>query len=199
YKTGEEYHAVPPPYTGNFMPPKPNLVPTNEEEYVFSKSKPKSVSKPLIEDWISGSEDENETEFKSKQRKPSFAKVEFLKSNEHVKTPRESIKEVENNKQVKYQRKNSQSPKENGEKTVRNNARRVNHQNSQRMTHPQPKGNFVPKAVLMKSSIKTLNTIGQNFSKAAVSVNAARPINTAYPRPIMNSAWTTACGFWRAN
>ncbi|GKE99797.1 hypothetical protein Tco_0023148 [Tanacetum coccineum] len=35
------------------------------------------------------------------------------------------------------------------------------------MTHPQPKGNFVPKAVLMKSGIKTLNTVGQNFSKAA--------------------------------
>ncbi|GJY75070.1 putative ribonuclease H-like domain-containing protein [Tanacetum coccineum] len=32
------YHAVPPPYTGNFMPPKPNLVLANEEEYVFSES-----------------------------------------------------------------------------------------------------------------------------------------------------------------
>ncbi|GKB83431.1 putative ribonuclease H-like domain-containing protein [Tanacetum coccineum] len=46
----------------------------------------------------------------------------------------------------------------------------------QRMTHPHPKGNFVPKAVLMKSGIKTLNIAGQNFSKAAVSVNTARPI-----------------------
>ncbi|GKA75932.1 putative ribonuclease H-like domain-containing protein [Tanacetum coccineum] len=38
HKTGEGYHAVPPPYTGNFMPPKPNLVLADEEEYVFSKS-----------------------------------------------------------------------------------------------------------------------------------------------------------------
>ncbi|GJW78994.1 hypothetical protein Tco_0140676 [Tanacetum coccineum] len=108
YKTGERYHAVPPPYTGNFMPLKPNLVLADEEEYVFSElitsvldvatskvetseSKPKSVSEPLIEDWISNSEDENETEFKSKQRKPSFAKVEFVKYNEHVKIPRESV------------------------------------------------------------------------------------------------------------
>ncbi|GJW53032.1 hypothetical protein Tco_0097117, partial [Tanacetum coccineum] len=67
------------------------------------------------------------------------------------------------------------------------------------MTHPHPKGNFVPKAVLMKSSIKTLNTAGQNFSKAAVSVNAARPINTAYPRPTVNSAWTTSNVFNRAH
>ncbi|GJY11102.1 retrovirus-related pol polyprotein from transposon TNT 1-94 [Tanacetum coccineum] len=66
-QTGEEYHVVPPPYTGNFMPPKSDLVLADEEEYVFSKSvtsipdvttseaktsvsKPKSVGEPLIED-----------------------------------------------------------------------------------------------------------------------------------------------------
>nr|GFB92219.1 retrotransposon protein, putative, Ty1-copia subclass [Tanacetum cinerariifolium] len=26
YQPGEGYHAVPPPYTGTFMPPKPDLV-----------------------------------------------------------------------------------------------------------------------------------------------------------------------------
>ncbi|GKE38549.1 putative ribonuclease H-like domain-containing protein, partial [Tanacetum coccineum] len=112
------------------MPPKPNLVLADEEEYVFSdsitsvlavatskvetsESKLKSVSEPLIEDWISDSEDENETEFKSKQRKPSFAKVEFVKSNEHMKIHRESVENVENNKQAKYPRKNNQSPRGN--------------------------------------------------------------------------------------
>ncbi|GKE77340.1 ribonuclease H-like domain-containing protein [Tanacetum coccineum] len=44
----------------------------------------------------------------------------------------------------------------------------------------------------MKSGIKTLNIVGQNFSKAAVSVNTARPINTAYPRPTVNSTRTTS-------
>ncbi|GJW14486.1 hypothetical protein Tco_0018619 [Tanacetum coccineum] len=83
YKTSEGYHVVPPPYTGNFMPPKSDLVLADEDEYVFSESvtsipdvatseaktsvsKPKYVSEPLIEDWISDSEDENETEFKTK-------------------------------------------------------------------------------------------------------------------------------------
>ncbi|GJR96103.1 ribonuclease H-like domain-containing protein [Tanacetum coccineum] len=103
---------------------------------------------------ISEGEDENETKSKSKQRKPSFAKVEFVKSNEHVKSPRESIKKVENNKQAKYLKKNSQSPR----------------------------------AVLMKSGLKTLNTARQNSSRAAISVNTARPINTAYPRPTVNYA-----------
>ncbi|GJS47895.1 putative ribonuclease H-like domain-containing protein [Tanacetum coccineum] len=130
YKLGEGYHAVPPPYTGNFMPSKPDLVLANKDEYVLSesvtsvpaietcevkstKSKPKFVSEPLIEDWIFNSENENETEPKSRQRKPSNAKVEFVKSYEHVKSPRESIKKVENNKQAKYPRKNSQSPRGN--------------------------------------------------------------------------------------
>ncbi|GKF04317.1 hypothetical protein Tco_0034985, partial [Tanacetum coccineum] len=70
YKISEGYHVVPPLYTGNFMPPKYDLVLADEDEYVFSElvtsipaiaiskaktnaSKPKSVGEPLIEDWIS--------------------------------------------------------------------------------------------------------------------------------------------------
>ncbi|GKF14228.1 hypothetical protein Tco_0055690 [Tanacetum coccineum] len=73
------------------MPPKPNLVLADEEEYVFSESitsvpvvvtsevttiesKPKSVSEPLIEDWISDSEDENETKESVKKAKSSSNK-----------------------------------------------------------------------------------------------------------------------------
>ncbi|GJS14371.1 copia protein [Tanacetum coccineum] len=67
------------------------------------------------------------------------------------------------------------------------------------MTHPHPKENFVPKAVLMKSGIKTLNTARQNLSIAAVSVNTVRPINTTYPRPTVNSARTTSNVFNRAH
>ncbi|GJT59060.1 putative ribonuclease H-like domain-containing protein, partial [Tanacetum coccineum] len=222
YKIGKGYHVVPPPYTGDFMPSKPDLV-LADGEYVFnesitsvssaatseaktSESKLKSVSEPLIEDWISNNEDEIETESKSKQRKPSFAKIKFVKSNEHVKSPRESVKKVESNKQAKYLRKNSQTPrdcdinkKKMVEKPIWNNARRLNHQNSQRMTHPHLKGNFVPKAVLMKSSLKTFNTARQNSSRAAVSVNAAKPINTAYPRLTVNCARPTSNVFNRAH
>ncbi|GJS53556.1 retrovirus-related pol polyprotein from transposon TNT 1-94 [Tanacetum coccineum] len=168
-------------------------------EVKTSESKPKTVSEPLIKDWISNSEDENETKSKSKQRKPSFAKVEFVKSSEHVKLPREFVKKNENNKQANYLRKNSQSPRENIGKSVWNNARRVNHQNSQRMSHPHPKRNFVPRAVLMKFGLKTLNTARQNSSRAVVSVNTARLINTAYPRPIVNYARPASNVFNRAH
>nr|GEV25589.1 retrovirus-related Pol polyprotein from transposon TNT 1-94 [Tanacetum cinerariifolium] len=220
YKTGKGYHAVPPPYTGNFMPLKPDLVLADGEEYVFS----------------------NEDENKTQQRKPSFAKVEFVKSNEHVKSPRDSVKKARNNEQSNYPRKNSQSPRGNKRnwnnlitqklgsnfefknkvcyvcgsfnhlikdydfykkkimgKPVWNNARRVNHQTSQRMSHPHPKGNFVPKEVSMKSGLKTLNTARQNSSKAVVSVNTARPINTVFPRPTVNCAIPVLNVFNRVN
>ncbi|GJR61534.1 hypothetical protein Tco_1503696 [Tanacetum coccineum] len=173
YKTSEGYHVVPPPYTGNFIPPKPDLVLAEEDEYVFSESitnvpdiatskaktsesKPKCVSEPLIKDWISNNEDETKTEH-----------CDF------------------------YEKKMAEKPEW-------NNAKRANHQNSQRMTHPHPKRNLVPRAVLMKSSLKTLNTVGQNSSRAAVSVNTTRPINTAYPRPTVNCARPSSNVFNRA-
>ncbi|GJX00628.1 putative ribonuclease H-like domain-containing protein [Tanacetum coccineum] len=77
-KTGLRYNAVPPPYTGNFMPPKPDLVypslndfvDVNEpvSEFVVEKptvetNKPKTARKeneaPIIEDWVSESEEED--------------------------------------------------------------------------------------------------------------------------------------------
>ncbi|GJR93862.1 hypothetical protein Tco_0266036 [Tanacetum coccineum] len=85
------------------------------------------------------------------------------------------------------------------EKPVWNNARRVNHQNSQRITHPHPKRNFVTRAVLMKSGLKTLNTARQNSSRAAIFVNTTRPINTAYTRPTVNCARPVSNVFNRAH
>nr|GEU66593.1 hypothetical protein [Tanacetum cinerariifolium] len=84
YKAGEGYHAVPPPYTWNFMPPKPDLSFAGLDDSVFkcvvsktitnvheieirasktskeSMEKPKTVrsSAPLIEEWESDSDDD---------------------------------------------------------------------------------------------------------------------------------------------
>ncbi|GKD67741.1 hypothetical protein Tco_1321831 [Tanacetum coccineum] len=43
-KTGLGYNVIPPPYTGNFMPPKPNLSFSSLEEFV---NKPR-VSEPTV-------------------------------------------------------------------------------------------------------------------------------------------------------
>nr|GEX70205.1 ribonuclease H-like domain-containing protein [Tanacetum cinerariifolium] len=94
------YHDVPLPYTGTFMPPKPDLVfhttstavetnhlafnvqlsPTKPEQDLSHITKP---SAPIIEDWVSDSEEESET--KSTQFIPSFAQ-----SSKHVKSLRHS-------------------------------------------------------------------------------------------------------------
>nr|GEX35816.1 retrovirus-related Pol polyprotein from transposon TNT 1-94 [Tanacetum cinerariifolium] len=77
YKSSEGYHVVPPPYTGTFMPPKPDLVfhdastvsetvPTvfNVKPSTTKPTKDKSQSYrpsvPVIKDWVSDSEDEYE-------------------------------------------------------------------------------------------------------------------------------------------
>nr|GEW48502.1 hypothetical protein [Tanacetum cinerariifolium] len=72
YKSGEGYHAVPPPYIGTFMPHKPDLVfhdaltinetvptafnvelsPTKSDKYLSQSNRP---SVPLIKDWVSDS------------------------------------------------------------------------------------------------------------------------------------------------
>ncbi|GJX05190.1 ribonuclease H-like domain-containing protein [Tanacetum coccineum] len=43
------------------------------------------------------------------------------------------------------------------QKPIWNNARRVDHHNSHRMSYPHPKRNFVPKAVLMKTGMRPVN------------------------------------------
>ncbi|GJR91195.1 ribonuclease H-like domain-containing protein [Tanacetum coccineum] len=77
-KTGLGYNVVPPPYTGNFMPPKHDLVYPSLDDFVdvnesvsesivekptFKTNEPKTTRKenraPIIEDWVSDSDEEN--------------------------------------------------------------------------------------------------------------------------------------------
>ncbi|GKC20976.1 hypothetical protein Tco_1023126 [Tanacetum coccineum] len=114
-KKGLGYNAVPPPLTGNFMPPKHDL--SGLEEFVnepivneptvkksvvetseakASADKPKVVRKnngaPIIEDWVSDSEEEDMPQAKKEKKtvKSSFAKIKFVKSKEQVKSPRKT-------------------------------------------------------------------------------------------------------------
>ncbi|GJW45009.1 putative ribonuclease H-like domain-containing protein [Tanacetum coccineum] len=63
-------------------------------------------------------------------------------------------------------------------KPVWNNAQRVNHQNFAKKTHPYAKKNMVPRAVLMKSGLVSVNTARQvNATHTKTTVNAARPMS----------------------
>nr|GFB03878.1 hypothetical protein [Tanacetum cinerariifolium] len=106
YQSGDGYHAIPPPYRGIFMPPKPDLVfhdlpnvnktvhcafnvelsPTKSKKDFSYIHRP---SAPIIKDWVSDSEDDSEAEIP--QNSPSF-----IQPTEQVKTPRPYVKLVEN-------------------------------------------------------------------------------------------------------
>nr|GEU92053.1 putative ribonuclease H-like domain-containing protein [Tanacetum cinerariifolium] len=69
---------------------------------------------------------------------------------------------------------------------VCDNTARVNHQN--KLTHPHPKRNFVPAAVLIKSGQVPVNAAKQSSHRAVLSVSAARHVNTVASRPSVNNA-----------
>ncbi|GJW34055.1 ribonuclease H-like domain-containing protein [Tanacetum coccineum] len=69
---------------------------------------------------------------------------------------------------------------------VWNNAQRVNRQN--KLTHTNPKRNFVPIAVATKSGQVPINAAKQTSPRAAASISTARHVNTATPKPKVNDA-----------
>ncbi|GJU29175.1 hypothetical protein Tco_1172764 [Tanacetum coccineum] len=97
FKTGEGFHAVPPPYTGNYMPSRPDLsfaglddsvykTKVSETKTSISKTskdiveKPKTVrpSAPIIEEWDTNSDNDSVFRPKSDQTKPKFTKINFV-------------------------------------------------------------------------------------------------------------------------
>ncbi|GKB72770.1 ribonuclease H-like domain-containing protein [Tanacetum coccineum] len=117
-KTRLGYNVVPPPYIGNFMPPKSDLVYPSLDDFVdvnesvsesvvekptIETNEPKTARKengaPIIEDWISDSDEENVPKVKTVKmfNKPSFAKINFVKSTKQVKSPRKTL--VDKNRQ----------------------------------------------------------------------------------------------------
>ncbi|GJS13936.1 ribonuclease H-like domain-containing protein [Tanacetum coccineum] len=125
---------IPPPYTGNYMPPRPDLSFAGLDESVFQSAvrktttsvpetetsisktskdiieKPKTVrpSAPIIEEWDTDSDNDSVFRPKSDQTKPKFTKINFVKSGENVK----SVNKENTHRQVEYPRK-SQSPRDN--------------------------------------------------------------------------------------
>nr|GEU94398.1 hypothetical protein [Tanacetum cinerariifolium] len=184
YQSGEGYHVVPPPYTGTFIPPKPDLVfhdaPTVNETVPTTFNVELSPTKPdkdlsqsnrptalIIEDWVSDSEDEYEVEqpIPAANLKTDIPKPKGHGNNRNrkacfiCKSLTHLIKDCDY-----YKKKMVQTP-------AMNHAQRGNHQHSARMTHPNPQRHVVPIAVLTKSKL--------------VLLTAARPVPTAVPHHIM--------------
>ncbi|GJS31517.1 hypothetical protein Tco_0492137 [Tanacetum coccineum] len=110
FKTGKGFHVVPPPYTGNYMPSRPDLSFAGLDEFVFQSAvrktttsvpetsisktskdiveKPKIVrpSAPIIEERDTANDNDRVFRPKSDQTKPEFTKINFVKSGENVKS-----------------------------------------------------------------------------------------------------------------
>ncbi|GJX47443.1 putative ribonuclease H-like domain-containing protein [Tanacetum coccineum] len=125
-KTRLGYNSVPPPYTGNFMPPKHDLVYPSLDDFVdmnesasesvvkkpsVETNEPKTARKedgaPIIKDWVSENEEEDVPKINIVEmfNKPSFAKINFVESIKQVKSPR--------NTSVDENRQNTPSPRGN--------------------------------------------------------------------------------------
>ncbi|GKA33843.1 hypothetical protein Tco_0720272, partial [Tanacetum coccineum] len=105
----------------NFMPPKPDLAFSNLEEFTSepvvikpvvenseakaSEAKPIAVRKnnsaPIIEDWVSDSEEEDvpQTKIEKKTVNSSFAKIKSVKPKQQEKTARKTVNHVKQNRQ----------------------------------------------------------------------------------------------------
>ncbi|GJT10475.1 retrovirus-related pol polyprotein from transposon TNT 1-94 [Tanacetum coccineum] len=72
---------------------EPEVEKSKESSEVDPKIVRKKDDAPVIKDWVSDSEEEDvpQAKIQKKSAKPSFAKIEFVKSKEQVKSPRKTI------------------------------------------------------------------------------------------------------------
>nr|GEY26488.1 hypothetical protein [Tanacetum cinerariifolium] len=203
FQPSDGYHVVPPPYTGTFMPPKldlvfntaPTAVETDHSAFTIqlSLTKPDQDSShlnrppaPIIEDWVSDSEDESET--KAPQIVPSF-----VQSTEQVKSLKHSVQHVETSIPVDTQSPKPTSPskrrnrkacfvcksldhlikdcdyhaKQMAQTITRNHAHRGNHKQYAPLTHTNLQKHMVPATVLTQSK--------------PISITVVRPVSAAVP------------------
>ncbi|GJV81727.1 hypothetical protein Tco_1517597 [Tanacetum coccineum] len=203
FKKDSGYNVVPPPLTGNYMPPLDDLSFARFDNSVYRLTMNKtsssvsqvetsitppsntSVEMPrvesvrpsgvIIEDWVS---DDDEDIFQSNDLqatdKPSFKRIEFTNArNESVKP-----------KQAEKPRITTQNPKRMAKKSVLKKMGKNTDQreirpvwnNVQRINH---QNKFVPSAVLTRSRKVQVSTAKKSSLRATRSTSTFRPVNTA--------------------
>ncbi|GKB23362.1 ribonuclease H-like domain-containing protein [Tanacetum coccineum] len=153
------------------------------EKPMFEDYEPNDTRKengaPIIEDWVSESEEEDEPN-------PSFSPSRSPKENKRNWNQQMSQKlgsdfEMFNKTchmcgSFDHLKNDCNNWYNNGKfaKPVWTNVQRVNKHNFSKLTHPSPKRNMVPRTVLTRSG--------------PISLNTARPVNTVQPRTVVNNA-----------
>nr|GEU82077.1 hypothetical protein [Tanacetum cinerariifolium] len=183
------YHAVPPLYTGTFMPPKPDLVfntsptavetdhlafnvplsPTRPEQDLSRTTRPIA---PIIEDWVSDSKDESET--KALQFVPTATPTP-TSSKSASSGKRRNRKSCFVCKSVDHLIKDCYfHAKKMAQPTLRNYAHRGNHKQYAPLTHTTPHEHMVRTAVLTQSK-PIFKTVVRPVSTAMPKINVTHP------------------------
>ncbi|GJX10284.1 putative ribonuclease H-like domain-containing protein [Tanacetum coccineum] len=194
------YHAVLPPYTGNFIPFKPDLtfmdeIVESENMDVITIVTPRNVKKFESNQESADVQNNGDAVEPKTVRKNSFrplvtedwnsdedSEVEFIpnvedkivipstKKIKFVKSARETVEKFEHLHNVC------------DKKVIRpawNNSSRVNHKNfANKMTHPHPNRRFALQSVLTRSG--KINTVGASVNTAVIPVNTGNPQQREY-------------------
>nr|GEX97408.1 putative reverse transcriptase domain-containing protein [Tanacetum cinerariifolium] len=196
FKKGEGYHAVPPSYTGNNMPPKADLSFAGLDNYVFKFKE-------------SDSEDKNVFEPKEVKKivKPGLEKIEFVNARNTT---------IENKNKAKNLRKFSQSPRvltKFGQVPV-NAAKQSSHRAAASVSAAKPVNTSAPRPTTY-SYFKAHSPVRRPFNQKSASktnnlnekVNTFKVNNvtTAGPKAIVsvaegnrnNAVKSLTCWIWR--
>ncbi|GJX26133.1 ribonuclease H-like domain-containing protein [Tanacetum coccineum] len=197
FKKDNRYHAVPPPLTGNYMPPLADLSFTGLDDSIYRPTSNKtsasvsqveanitppsntSVEMPrvesvrpsgvIIEDWVSDDEDIFQSNDLQATDKPSFKRIEFTNARNEFVKPKQAEKPRITTQNPKSVLKNM--GKNTGQRKIRpvwNSVQRIYHQNK-----------FVPSAILIRSGRVPVSAAKQSFLRATTSTSTFRPVNTA--------------------
>ncbi|GKC74303.1 hypothetical protein Tco_1120186, partial [Tanacetum coccineum] len=199
------YHAVQPPYTGNFIPRKPDL--TFIDEIVKSENMdittvitPSDFEKDMSNHESAGVKNNGDA-VEPTVRENNFIPPIIKDWNSDDESEIDYIvrSSIEKIRFELFDHLHYVCDK----KVVRpvwNNSRRVNHKNfSNKLTHSHPKRSFVPQAVLTRTckintagadvntvrSVNTVNTKAVNTVRTVKTANS-RPVNTVVLTPIVN-------------
>ncbi|GKA41376.1 putative ribonuclease H-like domain-containing protein [Tanacetum coccineum] len=188
------YNVVPPPPTELFSPLNLDLSNSGLKEFQqpefegYGPKTSKNVSKdtsnevrespdaPMVEKLVSNDK------LKKKNVFPTVAKIEFVRPKQQEKPVRKPVKyaKIYRSQGPSFNHVQANCNYHQKERVVSgNNYTRVNYNYSAKKVHPSAHRNIVPRAVLMKISLRPLNTV--------------TPINTAHPKTTVYSVRPMSC------
>ncbi|GJZ21715.1 hypothetical protein Tco_0558754 [Tanacetum coccineum] len=224
FKKVKGYHAVPPPYTRNYMPSRHDISFTGLDDFVYntndSLEQPKDVSPsaPIIEEWESNSDDDCVIRPLIKQNKPSYAKINFVKSDENTrkmllnKTHIGKLKTLGKVRVLRVDKRNWNGlmTQKLGDGFEFNKkacfvCRSLNHLikdcnvYENKMVGKSVLNNMGRVTVATKSRLVPVNAAKQSSPRASASISTTRHVNTAALKPKVNDASPKIYSYFKAH